>query len=171
MIEKRILTIGSASSNEVCLENEQIAPFHAVILQDSTGLIFLSQAAPNARVLLNGELIKGVCVLATTDQIQFGSSAFEWQPYFDISIEVAQSDLVESNNSPSASLESNSLEVPSAVTSENTEKPVTEKYKPSFAAFKNSKLSSQNLIKGLNLQLVLIYAAVLILLILMAFYV
>jgi hypothetical protein len=171
VIEKRILTVGSSSSNEVCIANKDIAPFHAVFLQDSYGTIFLSQAAPTALILLNGEPIKGVSILTATDQIQLGASTFAWQSYFDLSIEVGERDLEESNNSSSTSLESIPLDVQSTITSANTQKRPTEKNKPSFAAVKNSKLSGQNLIKGLNLQLVLIYAAVLILLILMAFYV
>ena len=132
MTFKRYIKIGSAAANDVQLTDSSVQPFHAQILQNTDGQVYLSTCVADAQVLVNGKQVIQTEEIFSDDQLQIGECAIN----LDGLVSWPQQAL---NRAEQALQETQSTD-PEAK-------------------------------RGLSLQLILIYAAVALLLILMAFYV
>ena len=132
MTTKRYIKIGSAEANDVQIAASKVLPFHALIMQNNDGRVFVSTCAADAEVTINTIQVRQTEEIFSDDQLQIGECAIN----LDGLVSWPQQALNRADQAPQ--------ETQSTV-------PDTK--------------------RGLSLQLILIYTAVALLLILMAFYV
>ncbi len=132
MTSKRYIKIGSAAANDVQLTDSSVQAFHALILQNTDGQVYLSICVADAQVFLNGKQVIQTEEIFADDQLQIGECAIN----LDGLVSWPQQALNRADQAP-----------------------------------QETQSTDPDAKRGLSLQLILIYAAVALLLILMAFYV
>lgn len=132
MTTKRYIKIGSAEANDVQISATKVLPFHALIMQNTDGRVFISTCAADAEVTINKVQLRQTEEIFSEDQLQIGECAI----HLDGLVSWPQQALNIADQAP-----------------QDTQSTVPDTK------------------RGLSIQLILIYAAVALLLILMAFYV
>jgi hypothetical protein len=132
MTTKRYIKIGSDPANDIQLTGPSIQPFHALILQNTSGQVYLSACVAQANILLNTNRLLHTEVLFADDTLQIGETII------DLKSLISWPEQVQKIGKQ-------------ALVDQNVTEPASK--------------------RGLSLQLILIYTAVALLLILMAFYV
>lgn len=132
MTTKRYIKIGSAEANDVQIAASKVLPFHALIMQNNDGRVFVSTCAADAEVTINTVQVRQTEEIFSDDQLQIGECAIN----LDGLVSWPQQALNRADQAPQET---------------QSKDPDTK--------------------RGLSLQLILIYTAVALLLILMAFYV
>ena len=132
MFQKRYIKIGSSTANDIQLSYSGIQPFHAILMQDTSGQVYLSLCVSGAEALLNGKRLTQTTEIFAEDVLQIGENSlaindlFSW-PKVDHKIKKQETENLLADNTVTKS--------------------------------------------GTSLQLILIYTAIAVLLVLIAFYV
>jgi hypothetical protein len=79
MEKVRLIKIGSASDNDVVINDESIAPYHLELFQDQLGKVFLSDLNSSSGTFINGQRVQQFIRLTFTDKVTVaGKFMFDW---------------------------------------------------------------------------------------------
>lgn len=79
MEKVRLIKIGSATDNDVVINDNSIAPYHLELFQDQLGKVFLSDLNSTSGTYINGQRVQQFIRLTFTDKVTVaGKFMFDW---------------------------------------------------------------------------------------------
>lgn len=150
-------SIGSDAKNDSQIIAPGVSPFHILLLKDEMGRVFVCPRISNAKFRSNGIEYNLVKELSPSCNLEIANQNIDWRKIFKLpQIEIADKTPFSAQSKGSAHSQDQEREGPEQIPNSEQAQPSAEK---------------SNKVKGINLQLVLIYTFIALMLFLLAFYI
>ena len=80
----KVITIGRNQANDVVVMDPAVSQYHARLVQNDDGHIYLTALDSNNRPYVNGNVVEGEVCLNQNDVLQIGNTTVPWQKCFGL---------------------------------------------------------------------------------------